>query len=71
MGVLPFSVTEIEYDNSAGRAFGQQRDGVFSMFGFDLNTGIQIGSVVPNSRAFNGLENVGPTLWMETVPWQN
>lgn len=56
--------TEIEYDNVNNRAWAQTRDGSFTAFEFDINTGLPIGPPpVFNAGAFNGLEFVGNVLY--------
>ena len=59
--------TEIEYDNSTGRAWVQVRDGGFAIHEFDIATGAGVGSLIPDGFAFNGLEFVGSTLYGTSV----
>jgi hypothetical protein len=62
VGLLPGDSTEIEYDNLAGRAFTQSRDGSFRIEQFDINTGAGIGPL-SDGGSYTGLEFVGSTLY--------
>ncbi len=55
--------TEIEYDNTTGRAWAQERASGYVITEFDINTGLLIGPAVPDGAAFNGLEYVGSVLY--------
>ena len=55
--------TEIEYDNTTGRAWAQDRFGGNVITEFDINTGLLIGPRVADGAAFNGLEYVGAVLY--------
>jgi extracellular elastinolytic metalloproteinase len=60
---LPFNSTEIEFDNTARRAFAQASDGSFFGQEFNITTGATIGSTITNNASFTGLEWVGATLY--------
>lgn len=63
MGTVPFSVTEIEYDNASNRAFVQLSDGAFVGNEIDIRDGQLIAGIIPNGGAYNGIEYVGATAY--------
>jgi hypothetical protein len=64
VGTLPGGgSTEIEFDNTSGRAWTQFPDGAFTIQQFDINTGAGIGVPTPDAGSYTGLEFVGSTLY--------
>jgi hypothetical protein len=63
VGELPFDSTEIEYDNTTGRAWSQRRGSANSMYEFNIATGALVSGPVNNGAAFTALEFVGSVLY--------
>lgn len=62
--------TEIEYEEGTTRAYVQARDGVFSAQAFDVFRCHELGGLVGNGMAFNGLEFVDGVLYGTAIPFQ-
>ncbi len=54
---------EIEYDNTNGRAWAQQRDGNFAAQEFNITNAAGIGAPILNGASFHGLEEVGGVMY--------
>ncbi len=67
VGDVQFETTEIEFDNSTGRAWLQLPDGSFQMSEFDITSATGIGGLISNNASFTGLEFVGSTLYGASI----
>ncbi len=54
---------EIEYDNTNGRAWAQQRDGNFAHQEFNIANAAGIGAPIINNASFHGMEEVGGVMY--------
>jgi uncharacterized repeat protein (TIGR01451 family) len=71
VGALPTYYTEIEYDDTSGRAFASEIDWWTGGGGheFDINTGAQIGPFIPNAGLnCPSLEYAGPVAYCAASP---
>ena len=63
IGIMPSGMTEIVYDNLAGKLYAEESDGGVNLWTIDPTTGSPLGSVVHVYGALNGMEFVGSTLY--------